>query len=251
MMSFLGDIRDRRREGRLALKAARTKAKEDARHEAKLKRRALKQGRKEEARRLKAETRATERGARRAAKRDRSALKHLDKIHAKQAKQEAKAAKAKRRHQTKLAEKVLEQQRQAGFGKEKAKSWIGGGRLLLPVLVPLAYRGVTWLQNRGQESEARRLGVTADAVARHPGNGAPLLARIDAVRDAVDRLRSSGLAGAVGFASDADDRLDVLVDGVKNAEHLPPRQRRRAHDSIAAELDGLDSEIMDRLGIRA
>ena len=54
-----------------------------------------------------------------------------------------------------------------------------------------------------------------------------------------------------GFVKDADNRLDLLVDAVETAEHMTPDQRRRAHTSISAELDGIDSEIMAKMGLTA
>src|SRR5699024_11263738 len=68
---------------------------------------------------------------------------------------------------SKMAEKILEQQRSQGFTSDKAKGWVGGTRLLLPVALPLAYRAMTWVQNRNHDADARKFGVSGDAAARY------------------------------------------------------------------------------------
>ena len=149
------------------------------------------------------------------------------------------------------AEKILEQQRKQGMTSDKAKGWVGATRLLLPVALPIGYRLMTFVQNRGQDASARRFGVSGDAVARFHGYGAPLRARIEGIRGSLERLEKSKASGTAGFVKDADNRLDLLVDAVETAEHMTPDQRRRAHTSISAELDGIDSEIMAKMGLTA
>lgn len=261
-MSFLGDILNRRRETSTKVKAAKAKAKAEAKFEAKLNKakakaaakldkKAFKQGQKDEERRHRKELRAAVKTDRKRAKLDAKAAKRAERIRRGSEKQERKDLKAKRRHQQKLAANILEQQRQSGLTKEKVNGWIGSGRILVPVALPLAYRGITWLQNRSQNSQARRFGVTGAQAARFAGFGAPLRARIEAIRGSLGDLRTSGRAIPAGFLSDAGDRLDALDAAVRNAEHMTPDQRRRAHRSISSELDALDGEIMAHLGVRA
>lgn len=261
-MSFIRDYRDRRRETKLKLKAAKAKAKEDARHEAKLKDKAYREGvraadreRKDDLKaadkQRKADLKASKKQRKAQAKLDKKALKRAGKIRKAGAKDEAKALKAKHKHQTKMAEKILEQQRSQGFTSDKAKGWVGGTRLLLPVALPLAYRAMTWVQNRNHDADARKFGVSGDAVARYHGYGAPLRARVHAVRNSLQRLEDSRVQGAGGFVKDARDRLDVIVDAIETSEHMTPEQRRRAHASISSELDGIDSEIMSTMGLTA
>ena len=197
-MSFIRDYRERRRETKLKLKAAKAKAKEDARHEAKLKDKAYREGvraaeRERKAnlkaadKRHKTEMKASKKQRKAQSKLDSKALKRADKIRKAGAKDEAKALKAKHKHQTKMAQKILEQERSRGFTSDKAKSWVSGTRLLLPVALPLAYRAMTWMQNRNHDADARKFGVSGDAVARYHGYGAPLRARVAKLADA-DRL---------------------------------------------------------------
>ncbi|WP_448852579.1 DUF6474 family protein [Corynebacterium sp. 335C] len=261
-MSFLGDILNRRRETSTKVKAAKAKAKAEAKLEAKLNKakakaaqkleeKAYKQGQKDRAKEHRQELRATVKSDRKRAKLDAKAMKRAEKIRKNGAKQERKDLKAKRRHHEKLAANLLEQQRQSGLTKDKVNGWIGSGRVMVPVALPLLYRGITWLQNRDQDSQARTFGVTGSQAARFAGHGAPLRARIEAIRESLADLKKSGRTIPSGFVADADDRLDTLVSAVRNAEHMSPDQRRRAHRTISAELDGLDSEIMGHLGVRA
>ncbi|MBV7296097.1 hypothetical protein KRX51_09260 [Corynebacterium sp. TAE3-ERU12] len=249
-MSFLGDIRDRRRENKRVLSEVRTKAKAEAKHTAKLVREAYKDEQKARRRRVKAEEKANVRVAKAESKRDKKALKKLDKLQKKQHKQDQKAVKAKRKHQTKMAEKALEHQKKAQFSPTKARGWAMATRTLVPVAAPLFYLGATWVQNRGQAHQAQRVGVSAEEAARFGGHGAALLARADAVRKSIERLRKSSVSNASGFANDAEDRVGVIEDAIRNADHMPPRQRERAHDAIRRELDGIDAEILAKLGIR-
>lgn len=257
-MSFLGDIRERRRETAKQVKAAKAKAKEEARHAAKLNRKAQKADAKAAKREQKHQhklemkeaagrVRSEEKLSKKELKLDNRAIKRAEKLRKAQAKDEKKALKAKQRHQTKMAEKILEQQRSAGFTKDKAKSWIGGARLLVPVLVPLAYRAITAIQNREQSSSAHKFGVSADDAARHQGHGAPLLARIEATRASLKSLSISKKHGVDGFIKDAKSRLDIMTDAVSAAEKMTPEQRRRAHHSVTAELDALDRQIISEL----
>ncbi len=250
-MSFLGDYRDRRRETKLKLKAAKAKAKEDAKHEAKLKDKAYRDGLKAAEVERKRDSRAAKKEAKRDRKLDKRATKRAEKIRKAGWKDEKKALKAKHKHQTRMAEKILQQQRSRGVTSDKAKGWVGAARLLLPVALPLGYRLLTFAQNRGQDASARRFGVTGDAVARHHGYGAPLRARIEGIHGSLDRLEKSKASGTMGFVKDARNRLDLLVDAIETAEHMTPDQRRRAHMSISAELDGIDSEIMAKMGLTA
>ena len=248
-MSFLGDIRERRRETAKQVKAAKAKAKEEARHAARLNRKAhkaeVKAAKRDQKHQHKLELKEA---AGRVRSLENRALKRAEKIRKASAKDEKKALAAKQRHQTKMAEKILQQQRSQGFNKDKAKSWIGGARLLVPVLVPLAYRAITAIQRREHSSAAQKFGVSANDAARYQGHGAPLLARIEATRGSLTELRKSGVKGTDGFIKDANSRLDVMTDAINTAEKMTPEQRRRAHHSITAELDSLDRQIISELG---
>lgn len=262
-MSYLKEFRKRRdemrKEMRKQVKAAKAKAREEAKQAGKLarqeKKEAAKVAKRERKHEQKLEIKAAQAEKKQVAKQDAKArkldgkaLKRAEKIRKSQFKDEKKALAAKQKYQMRMAQKVLDQQRAQGFSKEKAKSWVGGGRVLIPVLAPLAYRAITALQNREQEASAKRFGVSADAVARHHGYGAPLRARVEATRTSLKELNRNSNA-APGFVKDANKRLDIIDDALDTAENMTPDQRRRAFQSIISELNGLDSQILDQLGV--
>ena len=116
-------------------------------------------------------------------------------------------------------------------------------RVLVPVLLPLAYKALTSFQQGQVNNRAAGLGLTSQDLARHSGRGAELKARIDAVRQNVDQSDNLG----EGFKGDARVRLDELEQAVRNAEHANPEQRRLAHNSVNDDLNQLSAEVHERL----
>ena len=45
------------------------------------------------------------------------------------------------------------------------------------------------------------------------------------------------------------DRLKDLSAAVTSAENIPPARRRAAQAAIAAELDGIEADLLARLGL--
>lgn len=258
-MSFLDAMRKRRRDMKLEVKAATAKAKEAAKHEAKLKRETKKAESKAAAKQAKRDQKMMEKAAsmdvkqakkelKKQQKLDDRASKRMVKIHKGETKTERKALAAKQKHQTAMAAKILEQQRAQGFTADKAKNWVAAARMIIPVALPLAYRGIAFLQNRELNAKAQQYGVTGAESARFYGHGAGLRARIGKIRTALDDLERSNKSGTSGFVKDAKKRLEVLDDSVETAERMTPDQRRRTHKSITAELNKLDGEIVEMIG---
>lgn len=169
-----------------------------------------------------------------------------DKLLAKQerhlAKAERKGLKAKRKHEHKLAKTELARRKAGRFNKDKVLRYSSAARTVAPFLLPLLYRGLTFLRAQLEGNKARRLGVSADELAQFSGYGAPLKARISGMRNSV---RISSLS--TGFIQDVEDRLEELDASVDNAERMTPEQRVRAHRKITKELDQLASQIQDKL----
>ena len=193
--------------------------------------------------RTKAEIKAAEARARKMAKEqakaDQKTAKLLDKAEKRLIKEEKKGLKRKRKHEKQLAEAHLKRIEQTGFTQKKAKQWVGASRILVPILLPLAYKAYTSYQQNRINSRAAGMGVNPQDLARHSGRGAELKARIDALRTSVesaDNLPS-------GFSGDAKVRLNELARNVRDAEHLNPEQRRLAYGTVEEELDALGAEI--------
>ncbi|RNE50037.1 DUF6474 family protein [Corynebacterium alimapuense] len=157
-------------------------------------------------------------------------------------KAEKKGLKAKRKHEQKLAENALEQLRKGRVNVSSVSRGFGVVRLSLPLLLPLGYRAITMGREQLIEVRARRLGVSADQLARFSGHGAGLKARIEGIRHTLGENHQPS-----GFILDAKNRLDQLDIAVDNAEFMTPEQRKRAHSTISEDIDRVAQEIQDHL----
>ena len=157
-------------------------------------------------------------------------------------KQEQKGLKAKRKHERKMAENTLAQLKAGHLNAGTFKRYAGFARVALPVMLPLIYRAVTAGREQLVDARARKIGVSADELARFSGHGADLKARIDGVSRTLD-----GGHLPTGFVRDVRDRLAELQTATDNAEFMTPEQRRRAHATISRDIDGVTQEIQERL----
>lgn len=193
--------------------------------------------------RTKAEIKAAEARARKLAKEqakaDQKTAQLLDKAEKRLLKEEKKGLKRKRKHEEKLAKAHLKRIEESGLTQKKAKQWVGASRILVPVLLPLAYKAYTSYQQNRINTRAAGIGVDPQDLARHSGRGAELKARIDALRTTLEHTESL----PSGFRGDAKVRLNSLARNVRDAEHLNPEQRRLAYASVENELAELGAEI--------
>lgn len=194
----------------------------------------------------KAEIKAAEARARQLAKneakQDKRTAKLLDKAEKRLLKEEKKGLKNKQKHEKKIAQTELKKIQEAGLTKKKAKQWVGASRILLPVLIPLAYRALTSYQERQVNDRARAAGLTATDMARYSSQGAELKGRVQAIRRQVednDDLDDT-------FRRDAQVRLDELDAAVNNVEQMNDAQRRLAHETIDRDINKLTAEIQEK-----
>ena len=157
-------------------------------------------------------------------------------------KAEKEGLKARRKHEMKMAKQILAEKKAGKFNSDTVKRWGGTARMLTPILLPLIYRASTQIRDQIVQNRAQRSGVTGEQLAKYPGHGAPLKARIAGVREVA---RKSDLPQ--GFVRDADERLKELDAAVDNAEYMTPQQRNRAHQSIERDLQQVSDQIQDRL----
>lgn len=186
----------------------------------------------------KAEARARK-FARDEAKADLRTMELLDKAEQRLVKEEKKALKNKRKHEKQLAQAHLKRIEESGLTKKKAKQWTGAARVLVPVLLPLAYKAWTSYRQGELDNRAAGMGLTSQDLARHSGRGAELKARIEALRANIEKDKSVPR----GFADDARVRLADLDQAVRNAEHASPEQQRLTHNAIEQDLTDLAAEI--------
>ena len=124
-------------------------------------------------------------------------------------------------------------------------------RLLAPVLVPLIYRAVTAARGALDERRADRLGVPLAQLGQFSGHGAELSARISGAEQTLRQVaeKKPKDAETKQFVMAINERLTDLAAAVTAAENMPTARRRGAHAAIAAQLDGIDADLMARLGL--
>ena len=140
---------------------------------------------------------------------------------------------------------------QGGFSAAQVRKYIGIARVLIPVLTPIFYRGATVLRGHLDERKAAKLGVSPAELGEFTGHGAKLSARIAAAEKSLARVTASNSDAETGkFADAISQRLSDLSTAVQTAELMPAARRKAAHHAISAELDGIEADLLARLGIR-
>jgi Family of unknown function (DUF6474) len=124
-------------------------------------------------------------------------------------------------------------------------------RLLAPVVVPLFYRAAMAARGFIDERRAERLGVPLSQLGQFSGHGAQLSARIagaeSSLRLVADKKPKD--AETKQFVAALTERLADLSAAVTAAEKMPTSRRRAAHTAISEQLDGIDADVMARLGL--
>ena len=124
-------------------------------------------------------------------------------------------------------------------------------RLLAPVLVPVIYRAATSARGAIDEMRADRLGVPLTDLGRFSGQGGRLSARIVGAEHSLRQIAAAKPKDTETkqFAGATTERLTALSAAVTAAESMPGPRRRAAHTSIAQQLDGIEGDLMARLGV--
>ena len=124
-------------------------------------------------------------------------------------------------------------------------------RLLAPIVVPLVYRAAIAARGFLDERRADRLGVPLSQIGQFSGHGAQLSARIAGAEQSLRLVaeKKPKDAETKQFAAAMTERLSDLSAAVTAAENMPVTRRRAAHAAIAEQLDGIDADLMARLGL--
>lgn len=157
-------------------------------------------------------------------------------------KAEHRGLKAKRKHERAMAETTLAQMRAGRFNKATILRYSAAARVLVPVLIPLAYRAITFGREQLLSFKAQRLGVTTHELAQYSGHGAPFKARISGARKLLEETKLPS-----GFVRDVNERLDQLDSAIDNSEYMTAEQRRRVHRSTSKDLDLLLQEVHQKI----
>jgi hypothetical protein len=134
-----------------------------------------------------------------------------------------------------------------------AKKAISIGKILVPVLAPVAMQVAGMARGAWDERRARRLGVPASELGTYTGKGGALHARIARISMSISELSANpgpGRADEVArFVAANGTRLADLSAAVRAAEMMPTERRRAAHKAVAGELDQIEPRLLALLGV--
>ena len=213
----------RTRKSRAARRAEARAIKSRAKLEAKL-------GAKNEARRIKGEHRAADKALR----------------------SQVKSQRSSDRTALKVAEAGLKSAREGKvLSPARIRRTLTVSRLLAPVLTPVIYRAAMGARGLIDQRRADQLGIPLAQVGQFSGRGAELSARIASAKKSLEvvRDRKPKDAETKQFVSAITERLADLAAAVTAAEAMPAAQRRAAHDAISVQVNGIEADLLARLGL--
>jgi Family of unknown function (DUF6474) len=124
-------------------------------------------------------------------------------------------------------------------------------RLLAPILTPVIYRGAMATRALIDRRRADQLGIPLAQIGQFSGSGARLSARIAGSEQSLRIVQEKKPKDPETrqFSSAITERLADLSAAVTSAEHMPAARRRAAHSAISSQLDGIEADLMARLGL--
>jgi Family of unknown function (DUF6474) len=124
-------------------------------------------------------------------------------------------------------------------------------RLLAPILTPLIYRAAMMARALIDQRRADRLGIPLAQIGQFSGQGAELSARIAGSEKSLRMVQDKKPKDAETkqFVAAIGERLTDLSAAVTAAENMPAARRRTAHGAISSQLDGIEADLMARLGL--
>jgi Family of unknown function (DUF6474) len=124
-------------------------------------------------------------------------------------------------------------------------------RLLAPILTPVIYRAAMAARAIIDQRRADRLGIPLAQIGQFSGHGAQLSARIAGSEKSLRMVQEKKPKDpeTKQFVSAITERLTDLSAAVTAAENMPAARRRAAHAAISSQLDGIEADLMARLGL--
>ncbi len=205
--------------------------------------------RRAEARALKAKAKME---AKLAAKNETKRIRAAERSESKAIRAQLKAQRDADRTAVKVAETQLRTAREGRlFAPARVRRTLTVSRLLAPVVVPVAYRAAVAARGVIDERRAERLGVPLTALGQFSGQGGRLSARISGAESSLRQLSANKPKDGETkqFVAAMTERLTSLSSAVTAAENMPGPARRTAQQSIAAQLDGVEGDLLARLGV--
>ena len=187
-----------------------------------------------------------------AAKNETKRIKATERSQGKAIKAQTKAQRVSDRSAVKVAATQLRTKREGTLlSPSLIRRTLTVSRLLAPVVVPVIYRLAIGARGAFDERRADRLGVPLTALGQFSGPGGRLSARISGAEASLRLLadKKSADAETTQFVTAMNDRLTALSAAVRAAENMPGPSRRTAQTSISDQLDGVEGDLLARLGV--
>jgi Family of unknown function (DUF6474) len=190
--------------------------------------------------------------ARLGAKNEARRIKHAQRSADKALRAQVKAQQGSERVALKVAEAELKAVREGKLlSPTRIRRMLTVSRLLAPILTPVIYRAAMATRALIDRRRADQLGIPLTQIGRFSGSGARLSARIAGSEQSLRMVQEKKPKDAETkqFASATTERLADLSAAVTAAEHMPGARRRAAHSAISSQLDGIEADLMARLGL--
>ncbi|MCV7076214.1 DUF6474 family protein [Mycobacterium szulgai] len=186
------------------------------------------------------------------AKNEARRFKAAQKAQDKALKAELKAQRDSDRAAVKVAETELKAVREGKLlSPTRIRRALTVSRLLAPILTPVIYRAAIAARGMMDQRRADQLGIPLAQVGQFSGHGARLSARIAGCEQSLRTVQEKKPKDAETkqFVAAVSDRLADLSAAITAAEHMPAARRRTAHAAISSQLDGVEADLMARLGL--
>jgi hypothetical protein len=190
--------------------------------------------------------------ARLTAKNEARRIKSAQRTADKSLKAQVKAQQDSDRVAVKVAEAKLKAAREGKLlSPTRIRRVLTVSRLLTPILAPVIYRAAMATRALIDRRRADQLGIPLTQIGQFSGSGARLSARIAGSEQSLQMVQEKKPKDAETrqFASAMTERLGDLSAAITAAEHMPVARRRAAHSAISSQLDGIEADLMARLGL--
>lgn len=187
-----------------------------------------------------------------AARNETRRYKAAHRAEAKALRAQIKAQRDSDRNALKVAETELKAAREGKIlSPTRIRRALTVSRLLAPILTPIIYRAAISARALVDQRRADQLGIPLAQIGQFSGHGAQLSARIAGAEKSLRAVQDKKPKDAETkqFVSAITERLTDLSAAVTAAENMPAARRRAAHAAIASQLDGIEADLMARLGL--
>lgn len=184
------------------------------------------------------------------AKNEARRIKAAQRAESKALKAQLKARRDSDRAALKVAEAELKVAREGKLlSPTRIRRLLTVSRLLAPILTPVIYRAAMAARGLIDQRRADQLGVPLAQIGRFSGHGAR--ARVGGAERSLRMVQEKKPKDVETkqFVSAVTNRLTDLSAAVAAAEHMPAKRRRTAHSAISSQLDGIEADLMARLGL--